>query len=407
MSGCGGKLISTLAGLPGTNGTNGISVTSAAVSDGVTGIGGTVYAENTLVIGLSNSTYVNAGVIDVVAGATGSTGATGATGAVGATGATGPAGADGSTIWEDVVVTCLNTYIPGFSSLDDEDKQQALINWLCNVGEALDMLDVIIETAPIALNGEINIEYCNTELSVDGGATITDSPGRAVVNLLDYVLIGANQIVSWEVEVSNLAGPAVTITQLFDSTSYRIESNGTTCSTTVDFDFRVTDSQGNVSNLATITVNIGPELLYDSDIGVDRQIGSVWKNYDGLATDFVPSNPFITSQIDFDGVTIAQPWYNWKRAGDTVHLYIHIAGECNAAAPTDLWLIDAPLDLHSGGSIYGSGPATVIIDGVYYPTLFYAAADTIYLHVPDTAPATAFGDKITISINATLEFVYA
>jgi hypothetical protein len=405
MSGCGGKLISTLAGLPGTNGTNGISVTSATVSDGATAIGGTVYAENTLVIGLSNSTYVNAGLINVEEGATGAAGATGATGATGSTGATGPAGADGSTIWEDVVVTCLDTHIPGFSALPDEDKQQALITWLCDVGAALDVVTTLTDTEPVVFNATYEIDYCNEELSIDGGETITDSPGRALINLADHYQ-GIYPMATWEVEISNMISGG-TLTQIGTSTSYWFVSNGTTCDTTVDFDYRVTDTQGTVTNIGTITINIGPELLYVSDIGVDRQIGSVWKNYDGLATDFVPSNPFITSQIDFDGVTIAQPWYNWKRAGDTVHLYIHIAGECNAAAPTDLWLIDAPLDLHSGGSIYGSGPATVIIDGVYYPTLFYAAADTIYLHVPDTAPATAFGDKITISINATLEFVYA
>jgi hypothetical protein len=385
MSGCGGKLISTLAGLPGTNGTNGISVTSAAVSDGATPINGTVYDENTLVIGLSNGTYVNAGVIDVVAGATGSTGATGATGAVGATGATGPAGADGSTIWEDVVVTCLNTYIPGFSSLDDEDKQQALINWLCNVGEALDMLDVIIETAPIALNGEINIEYCNTELSVDGGATITDSPGRAVVNLLDYVLIGANQIVSWEVEVSNLAGPAVTITQLFDSTSYRIESNGTTCSTTVDFDFRVTDSQGNVSNLATITVNIGPELLYDSDISSDRRIGGSWMNYESGEDSSTPLgvNPFDTAGLD---ITVGVSRYAWKKSGDMLHVYMNIKFDTSVNAPTSLWKIKIPEDLQGVNTVRGYSSATLIVRGDEdYSVGIIASSDTFKIILPTTA----------------------
>jgi hypothetical protein len=51
-------------GTNGTNGTNGTSVTSAALSDGKTPIGGTVYTSGTLVIGLSDGSYINAGIID-------------------------------------------------------------------------------------------------------------------------------------------------------------------------------------------------------------------------------------------------------------------------------------------------------------------------------------------------------
>jgi len=48
-------------GSDGTNGTNGVSVTSAVISNGVTPIGGTVYPQGSLIIGLSDSTYINAG----------------------------------------------------------------------------------------------------------------------------------------------------------------------------------------------------------------------------------------------------------------------------------------------------------------------------------------------------------
>ena len=52
-------------GTDGTNGTNGTSVTSVSVSNGITAIGGTVYAINTVVVLLSSGTYVNAGVINL------------------------------------------------------------------------------------------------------------------------------------------------------------------------------------------------------------------------------------------------------------------------------------------------------------------------------------------------------
>jgi hypothetical protein len=410
MSGCSGKLVGTNAGLPGTNGTNGLSVTSVAISNGSTAIGGTVYTLNHLIIGLSDDSYIDAGLVNTVTGATGSTGATGAAGATGATGAAGPAGADGSTIWEDVVTTCLDDYIPGFSALPDEDKQQALITWLCDVGAALDVVTTLTDTEPVVFNATYEINYCNEELSIDGGETITDSPGRALINLADHYQ-GIYPMATWEVEISNMISGG-TLTQIGTSTSYWFVSNGTTCDTTVDFDYRVTDTQGTVTNIGTITINIGPELLYVSDIGVDRQIGSEWLNYDGLDTDFVPTNPFITTQIDFPyagagGLTVAQPYYNWKRLGDVVHIHMYLTGELNAAAPTDLWLIDAPLGLHDGGSIFGTGNATLYIDGVYYATMFYAAADTIYVHIPIGIPAPAFEDKIAVIINCTLQFIYA
>lgn len=51
-------------GTDGSDGTDGISVVDVTVSDGVAAIGGVVYALNSLIIELSNGTYVNAGIIN-------------------------------------------------------------------------------------------------------------------------------------------------------------------------------------------------------------------------------------------------------------------------------------------------------------------------------------------------------
>ncbi len=51
-------------GTDGTVGVDGTSITSATISDGRTAIGGTVYTSGTLVIGYSDGTYEDAGIID-------------------------------------------------------------------------------------------------------------------------------------------------------------------------------------------------------------------------------------------------------------------------------------------------------------------------------------------------------
>lgn len=55
-----------ISGFNGVNGVDGISVQSEYVSDGTTAIGGTVYPLNTLIMLLSNGTYINAGIISPV-----------------------------------------------------------------------------------------------------------------------------------------------------------------------------------------------------------------------------------------------------------------------------------------------------------------------------------------------------
>jgi len=404
MSGCGGKLISTLAGLPGTNGTNGISVISATVSDGVTAIGGTVYAENTLVIGLSNSTYVNAGIINVEEGAAGATGATGSTGATGATGATGPAGADGSTIWEDVVVTCLNTYIPGFSVLPDEDKQQALIDWLCTVGESLDTLDAINTTVPVVFDADYTIANCNTETSIDGGATITDVPGRVLINLADHYQ-GIYPMATWETEVSNTVSGG-TLTQIGTSTSYWFTSNGTTCDTTIDFDYRVTDTQGTVTNLGTINITVGPELLYESDISSDRRIGDVWKNFDDLDT-FLPivGDPFLDSELD---VAVGAAFYNYKKiCADTIAITMRLIGDANANAPTTSWSIALPTSLQGISTLNHSWASVTVYNfttGDEYPATLSTIGTSLSVRT-NNFPQVLLGERIMIETNFTCEIV--
>lgn len=52
-------------GSNGTNGTNGIGIDDVFVSDGTTAIGGNVYAENTVVVLMTDGTYINAGLIQI------------------------------------------------------------------------------------------------------------------------------------------------------------------------------------------------------------------------------------------------------------------------------------------------------------------------------------------------------
>lgn len=52
-------------GTDGTDGEDGISISNVYVSDGKTAIGGTVYTENSVIILLSNGSYVNAGEISL------------------------------------------------------------------------------------------------------------------------------------------------------------------------------------------------------------------------------------------------------------------------------------------------------------------------------------------------------
>lgn len=382
MSGCSGKLVGTNAGLPGTNGTNGLSVTSVAISNGSTAIGGTVYTLNHLIIGLSDDSYIDAGLVNTVTGATGSTGPTGATGATGTTGATGPAGADGSTIWEDVVTTCLDDYIPGFSALPDEDKQQALITWLCDVGAALDVVTTLTDTEPVVFNATYEIDYCNEELSIDGGETITDSPGRALINLADHYQ-GIYPMATWEVEISNMISGG-TLTQIGTSTSYWFVSNGTTCDTTVDFDYRVTDTQGTVTNIGTITINIGPELLYVSDISSERRIGGSWMNYQSGESSGGPLtiNPFDTAGLD---ITVGSSWYNWKKSGDMLYVYMHIIFDTTVNAPTSTWEIKIPEDLQGVNTVRGYSSATLLVRATEeYPVGIIASSDTFKIVLPTT-----------------------
>ena len=53
-------------GTDGTDGTDGVSVVAEYVSDGVTPINGTVYVLNTLIMELSDGTFINAGVISPI-----------------------------------------------------------------------------------------------------------------------------------------------------------------------------------------------------------------------------------------------------------------------------------------------------------------------------------------------------
>jgi len=80
--------VSGANGLNGTNGQDGVSTVNQTVSDGVTEINGTVYPLNTLVVELSDGTFVDAGIISPI----------------------------NNLVWEDITLLNSWTAAPGFGT---------------------------------------------------------------------------------------------------------------------------------------------------------------------------------------------------------------------------------------------------------------------------------------------------
>lgn len=204
----------------------------------------------------------------------------------GNTGTTGPAGADGDNVWNGVTVTCLDTYIPGFSALADADKQQAFITWICtlasdvatntsdittNAGNiAANAADIATNTGNIATNaGDIatntaDIATNTGDIAIHAGYFATapivfddeiDCPceGETTINLVRN-FSGIFPAADFSTEDTNPASNG-NITDI-GAPNGSIRFQPTSCGTSDNFSFRGQDSQGTWTADGTITVNI-------------------------------------------------------------------------------------------------------------------------------------------------------
>ena len=209
------------------------------------------------------------------------------------------------------------------------------------------------------------------------------------------------QIASWNVEVLNSIENG-TLTQLGSAPIYRFISDGSSCSTTADFDFNITDTEGNLSTNETITINIGTTPTID--VSSQAKVGSSWADFDGDPTD--------PAAITAGNVTKAGTnQYRWKQTQDSITVAFELNYEATAAtlAAGDTITVALPAGASYSTGVKGFGVAHMYGDpttGNEYnlPANVTCVGSDLIVTVPETATTLdAAGDAGRIVLSATFE----
>lgn len=301
-----------------------------------------------------------------------------------------PAGSD-NYVWDDLTNTCLDaSIIPGFSGLPDEDKIDAIIQWICDASDNT----ILQEFQTIDQNYSV---ACRTE-SIDEFGNSYWTFGAVVINTLGGINGSAYPIASYTINGSppswpiNISGGQLTLQPITGNIIFTADL--TECAGNTSFTITYTDLAGNTGT-STVYINIEDEDSLEDD---PRRVPAAWEEHE-----FDPETDIFNPTPDVSLVTLSH--YDYMRIGETFWVKGEFIIEYVTVSPpaNGVFEIINPQNVSLWGVTSSSFPVFGLVNSTttYLGYARVSGSSNILFTFPGFIPTT--NDQIHVIFNAALQ----